>query len=264
MQRELDEIEADRATLETRWNRLIELSLSVALWGGSSVLLAVVGIGFFVQRRRFAALRLRIAKDLHDEVGSNLGSVRLVAERLQQDPTGEDAQRDLSDLVLMAREASASLMDVVWMTDQKSLAVSELLLNFKKRAERVLSGVDLEVESQADLPDQEVPLAVRRHLMLFFKEAVHNCARHSGAEKVRLRIALQQGEFVLELSDDGVGFDPEALRDGWGIDSMRERAEELGGTFILNTRVGEGTTVGLRLPLKGLLKNSRTGYQSSN
>ncbi len=264
LQRELDEIEADRATLETRWNRLIELSLSVALWGGSSVLLAVVGIGFFVQRRRFAALRLRIAKDLHDEVGSNLGSVRLVAERLQQDPTGEDAQRDLSDLVLMAREASASLMDVVWMTDQKSLAVSELLLNFKKRAERVLSGVDLEVESQADLPDQEVPLAVRRHLMLFFKEAVHNCARHSGAEKVRLRIALQQGEFVLELSDDGVGFDPEALRDGWGIDSMRERAEELGGTFILDTRVGEGTTVGLRLPLKGLLKNSRTGYQSSN
>ncbi len=264
LQGELDRIEDAEALLSGRWNQGIELSLSVALWGGTAILIVVVAAGVFVQRRRFAALRRRIAKDLHDEVGSNLGSVRLVAERLQQDTSGPDAQRDLSDLVLMAREASASLMDVVWMTDKRSLKMSELIPNLKKRAERVLSGIELEVEIDVESPDLVVPLAVRRQLMLFFKEAVHNCARHSGAKKVRLEIALSGSVFRMELSDDGCGFDPDGLRDGWGIDSMRERVEELDGTFILDTGRGKGTTVGFSIPLKGLLRIYGSGYQSSN
>ncbi|MBD5782183.1 hypothetical protein IEN85_21975 [Pelagicoccus sp. NFK12] len=264
LQGELDDIEGAKRSLSRRWSEGIELSLSVALWGGASVLLVVVGVGALLQRRKFAALRRTIAKDLHDEVGSNLGSVRLVAERLQQDTSGPDAQRDLSDLVLMAREASASLMDVVWMTDKRSLKMSELVPNLKKRAERVLSGVELEVKIEVEPPDLEVPLAVRRQLMLFFKEAVHNCARHSGAKRVRLEIELNGSSFRLELCDDGCGFDSAALRDGWGIDSMRDRVEELHGTFILNTSPGKGTTVGFTIPLKGLLKVYRSGYQSSN
>lgn len=264
LQGELDRIEQTMDRMTGRWNRGVELSLSIAIWGGTAALLLVVGAGAFLQRRRFADLRGRIAKDLHDEVGSNLGSVRLVAERLQQDASGPEAQRDLSDLVLMAREASASLMDVVWMTDKRSLKMSELIPNLKKRAERVLSGVELEVNIDVESPDLVVPLAVRRQLMLFFKEAVHNCARHSGAKRVRLDIVLSGSSFRMELSDDGCGFDPSALRDGWGIDSMRERVEELDGTFILNTEIGKGTTVGFSVPLKGLLRIYRSGYQSSN
>lgn len=264
LQGELNQIEGEREELSGRWNRGIELSLSVALWGGSSALLLVVAVGAILQRRKFAALRNRIAKDLHDEVGSNLGSVRLVAERLQQDPNGPGSQRDLNDLVLMAREASASLMDVVWMTDKRSLKMSELIPNLKKRAQRVLSGVELEVEIDFESPDLEVPLAVRRQLMLFFKEAVHNCARHSKAKKVRLDIVLSESTFRMELCDNGCGFDPAELRDGWGIDSMKERVEELDGTFILKTGIGKGTTVGFSVPLKGLLRVEQTGYKSSN
>ncbi|MDQ8188366.1 ATP-binding protein [Pelagicoccus sp. SDUM812002] len=264
LQGELDRIEQMKADLFGRWNQGIELSLSIALWGGSTTLIVVVAVGAIVQRRRFASLRRSIAKDLHDEVGSNLGSVRLVAERLQLDSGGPEAQRDLSDLVLMAREASASLMDVVWMTDKRSLKLSELIPNFKKRAERVLSGIDVEVEIDVEPPDLEVPLTVRRQLMLFFKEAVYNCARHSGAKKVRLEIVLSGSAFRILLTDDGCGFDTESLGDGWGIDSMRERVEELQGTFILNTAVGKGTAVGFSIPLKGLLRIYRTGYQSSN
>jgi signal transduction histidine kinase len=164
----------------------------------------------------------------------------------------------------MAREASASLMDVVWMTDKRSPKLSDLISNLRKRAERVLSGVELEVDIACESPDLQVTLAVRRQLMLFFKEAVHNCARHSGAKRVRLEIVLSESIFRMELCDDGRGFDPEALREGWGIDSMRERVEELGGVFILNTRIGKGTTVGFSIPLKGLLSIYGSGYQSSN
>lgn len=264
LQGEHNKIEEEMEVLSSWWNRGIELSLSIAIWGGLLALLIVVAVGAVLQRRKFASLRNRIAKDLHDEVGSNLGSVRLVAERLQQDPNGPDFSRDVSDLVLMAREASASLMDVVWMTDKRSLKMSELIPNLKKRAERVLSGVELEVKIDFESPDLQVPLVVRRQLMLFFKEAVHNCARHSKSEKVRLDIILRESSFRMELQDDGCGFDPETLRDGWGIDSMKERVEELGGTFILNTGIGKGTTVGFSVPLKGLLRVEQTGYKSSN
>ena len=99
---------------------------------------------------------------------------------------------------------------------------------------------------------------------MFFKEAVHNCARHSGATQVKLRISVNNETLSLCLGDNGCGFDPYAKQDGWGVDSMGKRAKELGGKMDLQTAVGKGTTVVLTVPLNALQDLPDHSYRTSN
>ncbi len=237
------------------------------LWGGGLVCFGLLGAMLLQRRQRrkvLSRLKLRITRDLHDEVGSNLGSISLVAERLEEDIQDPAIKEDLLDLSLLAREASASLKDVVWVIDQSSIRLPDLIAQLMERAQRVLYGMELSVEIQPDVPDMVVPLTAKRHLVMFFKEAVHNCARHSGATKMQILVAGGDGQLVIELIDNGCGFDTAVKRRGWGLDSMKKRAEELGGTVELTSQPGEGTTVVLRVLLSALLVKTDHHYKTSN
>lgn len=261
LDRRLSEVEDELIEAQEAWRRL---ELRFSIWAGSLLctgLLGAMGLQRLQRRRVLKKLKLRITRDLHDEVGSNLGSITLAAKRM------EDAgatPEDLSELSLMAREASASLRDVVWLTDQTTIRLPELLHKLAERAERILSGIELSIEFAPDCPDRVVPLTFKRHLIMFFKEAVHNCARHSGAGRVKIVIAAGEKQLTLSIQDDGCGFDPSVKSDGWGIDSMQKRAQELGGKMDLKSTPGEGTTVSLTIPLSTLLKKTDYLYKTSN
>ena len=240
------------------------LKLRASIWGGGLIgfgLLAAMGLQRLQRRRILKKLKTRITRDLHDEVGSNLGSITLAARRMQR--AGATAA-DLSDLSLMTREASASLRDVVWVVDQSIIRLPALLRKMAERAERVLSDVELTVELDSDCPNREVPLTFKRHLMMFFKEAVHNCARHSNATQVWMNLSAGTERLEIVLRDNGCGFDPAEKRDGWGVDSMRKRASELGGEMDLQSEPGKGTTVTLTVPLSALRNKTDHQYKTSN
>ncbi|VGO20439.1 Sensor histidine kinase LiaS [Pontiella sulfatireligans] len=256
-------VEVEKA-LQFRWKQFWQIT------GLSLVLLLVLGalsvaVLAVVQRKKaLKNLKWRIARDLHDEVGSNLGSIALTAERLECDVRDENSREDLIDLLLLAREASASLRDVVWVIDQTSIRLPNLIQKMKERAERVLSGIELVVEMPADCPDREVSLTFKRHLIMFFKEVVHNCARHSGATKVQIAFSVSSDQFKLLVQDDGCGFNPDEIRDGWGLESMQKRAKELGGEMTMESAPGKGTTTALTVPLCALLKQTDHLYKTSN
>jgi len=250
--------------LDARWERFWGVAV-----GTVAFLLAAAGIGValitVVQRRRgLDGLRNRIARDLHDEVGSNLGSISLSADRLIEDVGDDRLKEDLADLGLLAREASASLLDVIWVTDQSVIRLPALMEKLMERASRVLSGMDLSVTVSPDCPDRAVPLTFKRHLVMFFKEAIHNCARHSQATRVEIGASVADEGLKLRVHDNGIGFDPAAARDGWGIDSMKERAQELGGRMDLHSCPGEGSTIELTIPLSALSKRTDHQYRTSN
>ena len=241
-----------------------ELKLRASIWGGGFLcfgLIAAMGLQRLQRRKVLKRLKTRITRDLHDEVGSSLGGITLAARRLE----GIGATKEnLSELSLMAREASASLRDVVWLTDQTRIHLPDLLKKLTERAERILSGVELDIDLPDDCPNREVPLTFKRHLLMFFKEAVHNCARHSDATKVRVTVVTRDEMLTLSLEDNGRGFDPDATREGWGVDSMAKRAMELGGKMDLRTAPGKGTTVTLNVPLSALLDKTDLSYKTSN
>lgn len=261
LDRRLAVVEQELELAETAWN---DLKLKASIWGGGLLCFGLLGAIVLqrLQRRRVLKnLRYRITRDLHDAVGSSLGGITLAARRME---TAGATRDDLFDLSLMAREASASLKDVVWVIDQAKIHLPELLKKLAERAERILSGMELNVDLPQNCPDHVVPLTFKRHLLMFFKEAVHNCARHSGATAVQITISVDDEILTLSLNDNGCGFDPGGVRDGWGVDSMGKRARELGGSMDLQTAPGKGTTVLLTVPLSALLNKTDHSYKTSN
>ena len=264
LDRRLEIVERELKQVEQAWY-IMQMRLSVG--GGAVLLLAMLGgWAFQVRQRRNALnkLKLRVTRDLHDEVGSGLGGISLTCEQLEGIASNEEMKEELSELSLMAREACASLREVVWVTDQETIRLPALIEKLVERAERVLRGVVLDVSVAPNCPDLEVSLNFKRHLIMFFKEAVHNCARHADATKASVLVDVDGGELHLEVSDNGCGFDMTQNRDGWGLDSMKKRAAEIGGDMELESKPGEGTRVKVTVPLALLETEPLKAYRTSN
>jgi len=102
--------------------------------------------------------------------------------------------------------------------------------------------------------ESPIPKAVGEQVYLVMREAVRNAVRHSGCERIGIRLRVEQDEVVGVVEDDGGGFDPEAVGKvspsfGVGLRSMRERAEMLGGDLRVSSKPGAGTSVEVRAPL---------------
>ena len=116
------------------------------------------------------------------------------------------------------------------------------------RAE-VFAGRKIEFEFRAPESEDEIRLGadVRRELLLIFKEAVNNAARHSGCLSVYMELRVERSSIVLVVRDDGSGFDTESSTEGNGLVSMKRRAENLGGEFRLTSVNGIGTEIVLKV-----------------
>jgi signal transduction histidine kinase len=235
---------------------------------GSVFLLFAFFVVLIVQRRiRIQGInkfKMRVARDLHDDVGSNLGSISLTVEHLKDLEVGDAVKAELGDLSLLAREACASLREVVWVIDERTIRLPDLIGKLAERAERVLHGIDLSVERPEFCPEVEVSLPFKRNLIMFFKEAIHNCARHSQASHVWVRFLTKDKKLQIIVRDDGCGFDPQLQFTGWGLESMKDRAREIGGRVDIRSQSGQGTEVILKVPFSCLLTQKDDFYKTSN
>jgi len=261
----LAEVEQELEVARDAWTAF---KLRASIWGGALIgfgLLGAMGLQRLQRRKVLARLKHRITRDLHDDVGSSLGGLSLTAEDLEGMATDEVMKRELRDLSLMTREACASLREVVWVTDQGVIRLPALIEKMVERTERVLRGVKVMVDVASDVPEVKVSLTCKRHLIMLFREAVHNCARHAGANEVQVSIRIVETRLLeMSLQDDGCGFDPGGIQGGWGLESMKERAEELRGTMELRSAPGEGTLVRIALPLNVLSQEPTDAYKTSN
>ncbi len=268
MRRPLDQrltiLEQELRATEELWESL-QLRLSIS---GGGLLLLVLFLGWRFQRRQrkheVSKLKVRITRDLHDEVGSSLGGISMMSEELVSMATDEQMREELDELSLMAREACSSLREVVWVTDQVVILLPALVEKMVERAERTLRGVQLRAEMATNLPAIEVALTVKRHLLMFFREAVHNCARHAGATEVKIGACVEQSQLILSIEDNGCGFQVEKKHAGWGVESMKKRAQEIGGLLRIDSTQDQGTCVQLIVPLAKLSVEPTTAYQTSN
>jgi len=194
--------------------------------------------------------RTRIARDMHDEVGTSLTQVALLAELALGDPEPAAAAERLGEVVKISRQTVASLDDLVWSVNPVNDTLAGLLDHL---AQCVLDGLaPLGITCRIELPESPPPAAApadfRRHVLLMMKEACANLARHAGADKAWFTAAVRRGWLQLRLSDDGRGR-PADLVPGHGIANMRRRAEALGGSCTIEDGAGGGTVVTFELPL---------------
>lgn len=208
----------------------------------------------------------RINRDLHDEVGSSLGGITLLADSLALGRTesSEMLKNELDELSLMAREANASLREIVWHSKGDSCQLPELLQSLFERAQRVLRNVEVEQRLPVNCPKIKVSTAVKKHLSLFFKEVINNCARHSEASKLSLIARCEQGFLIIVIEDNGCGFNAHDSCDGWGLKNLQARAEELSADLKIAAEINKGVRIELKIELNTLSLQLGDRYQTSN
>ncbi len=199
-----------------------------------------------VRRRDAERLRERLARDLHDEIGSNLGSIALIsAYASQDDATPESMRADLVEVQTIARESADSMRDMVRLISPRGRRESEeWSAVVHGLARRLLRGVKMDIQLDASSPSLEI----RRELYLFIKEVLHNVASHARASHVSLHVQQNQGRMTVQISDDGLGFDPSNQSSGHGLSNLRERATTLHADLVIHSQPGQGTRITLTLP----------------
>jgi signal transduction histidine kinase len=216
--------------------------------------LGVRGVSLRRARARLAELeraqalereRARIARDLHDELGSRLAHLAILAE------TSGAGDRD-GRVVRAIREASGTMDELVWTINARNDTVESLAYQVGQFAEEYVTaaGLRCRLEIPVDLPDHRLSADVRRHLYLASKEAVTNAVKHARAGEVRLSLRMVDTALVLEIGDDGRGLPAGGLDPtGNGLKNLRERMTAAGGTLEIESAAGKGTRVRCTVPL---------------
>jgi signal transduction histidine kinase/ligand-binding sensor domain-containing protein len=199
---------------------------------------------------RLERQRARIAMDLHDEVGSALGSIGILASVASSNALDELARRDLTErIAATAGEVSESMGDIVWSLRKGSTTLEALAAYLADRAARMFPDEPtLERRFPTRLPIVPLSLAVCRNVQSIALEAMHNAARHARAHRVGLGLVPgPKGRWRLWIEDDGVGLTPHRPggAGGLGLDSMRRRAAEIRAELTIGERPGGGTRVEL-------------------
>ena len=216
--------------------------------------IAITNARLYEHSRELSVLseRNRLALELHDVVSQKLFALVLGAEAaattLDRDPEATRVQLDR--LQSLSREALDELRSLVLELRPPDLDRDGLCGTLTKHVELVrrLHGAHVELDLDAGVsagPDRD------REVLRVAQEALHNALRHADARRVRLSVRTEDGALVLEVADDGIGFDPgdaELRSRHLGLTSMEERARRIGGTLALRSAPGEGTSVLLEVP----------------
>ena len=228
-------------------------------WFLSVAALAVAALGYLLYRVRLAhvlaieRVRIRIATDLHDDLGSSLSRIAILSEVAnRRAAASEPITAQVGDIGRSARELVDVASDIVWSTDPRRDDLKSLLVRLRRFASDVLEGRGIAWSMAVPAEPERIKLGPehRRQLFLILKEAIHNAARHAEATRVEVTIARDGSALVATVGDDGRGFDPGAQHEGNGLASMRARAEQAGGTLHVESASTAGTTVIARLPLR--------------
>jgi signal transduction histidine kinase len=142
--------------------------------------------------------------------------------------------------------------DIVWSIKPMNDSIQKITARMREFATGILEAKDIEVNFKVDDDVNKIKLDMeaRRDLFLIFKEAINNVAKYSHGSKCLIHIALCQQRLLLDVEDNGVGFDISQADSGNGLSNMHKRAEALKARVSIKSRPGEGTQVTLNMPIR--------------
>ena len=216
----------------------------------------VVGVGGFWlvrwrQRWQMQRLRTRIAQDLHDDIGSNLGSIALMGQMGVESAPDVDAMRsELEEIRRVAAQTADSMHDIVWLISPGTRTSGDLASRLRETAGLLLAGLEWNLRVEGLGHGRLLSIEAQRDIFLVFKEVLHNIRQHAGAGKVDILLAQSARDLCLRVADDGCGFEAGGECRGRGLANIESRAKGGGGRLRVETAPGCGTTVTLTHPLK--------------
>jgi ligand-binding sensor domain-containing protein/two-component sensor histidine kinase len=205
------------------------------------------------QLMQMEKVRGRIARDLHDDMGSTLSTINILSEMAKM-KVGKDTEKT-SEYISKISDNSNRMMeamdDIVWSINPMNDSMQRITARMREFATGVLEAKDIEVLFTVDekVKDLRLDMESRRDFFLIFKEAVNNIAKYSGCRRTYIDITVNAHKLVMQIRDDGKGFDVQQADSGNGLSNMKKRAESIKGTLAIESIPGIGTKVRLEAPL---------------
>lgn len=197
--------------------------------------------------------RVRIARDIHDDLGAQLTQLLLLGEVAQREqPENSPVRGQFSQICDRARELAHAMDEVVWAVNARRDTVRDFTSYVCKYAQLFLSATNIRcrLDVETEIPEITFDLPVRRNLFLAVKEALNNAAKYSEASELFLRISRQGQKLSVAVEDNGRGFDPDAASgERNGLTNMAQRMAEIGGTCNISSGPGAGCLVVFTVPL---------------
>jgi signal transduction histidine kinase len=190
---------------------------------------------------------------MHDQLGAGLTQVGLLGELARRDAEKpERAKSHASRICELAREQAQTLDEIVWTIEPKNDLLNKLAAYIAVYAEQFFKAADIRcrLDIPPGLPPQPLSAELRHNLFLAVKEGLNNIAKHAGASEVHIRMALGDSKLEIGIEDNGAGFVAGVNGGGGnGLSNMKQRIEEIGGTFMLDSKPAEGTRLNFQVPL---------------
>ncbi len=199
-------------------------------------------------------IRTRVARDLHDDMGSTLSTINILSA-MAKSKLNTDAVKT-SEYIGKISENSQRMMeamdDIVWSIKPLNDSMQRMVARMREIATNVLEAKDIEVQFiiQDKVYDVKLNMEARRDFFLIFKEAVNNAAKYSRATHVIIKMEAAPGTLLLDVKDDGCGFDTKKTSSGNGMGNMQKRAEALQAKLIVQSQPGVGTAIKMTMPVK--------------
>jgi two-component system sensor histidine kinase UhpB len=225
------------------------------------VLLGILGLVLFnryqlkkklQQQNELLSVRNNIAKDLHDEIGSTLTSIKILSE-VSKNNLEKDHQKASSLLNKITEQSSQmqqGMSDIIWAIKPDNDRLENMLVRMREYASHTLESKDITAVFLVDekVLSQSLDMEQRRDFFLIFKEAINNAAKYSQATRVDIRISRAGDRLLLKIADDGVGFLAGRQTSSNGLKNMKARAEAMHGTLEIRSEPGKGTTIFTEVP----------------
>ena len=210
-----------------------------------------------IERARYEEreeLRKKNAADFHDELGHRLTKISLFLELAEREPDKSSPLKNyLAKIKYNAAELSGGIRDLIWTLDPQKDSLPQTLLRLQEFGDKLFEYTDthFKTEGLALIPESwKLEPDVRKHLLLIFKEAMNNTLKYAEASHAQLLIRQPESPEII-FQDNGIGFSPEHIKNGYGLKNMQERARKIGATLQIESSPKQGTMIKLRLPHLG-------------
>lgn len=204
------------------------------------------------QQNELLAVRNVIARDLHDEIGSTLTSIKILSEVSQSNLHKDQVKTSslLNKITEQSSQMQQGMSDIVWAIKPDNDKLENMLVRMREYASHTLESKNILAVFLVDegALSQSLDMQQRRDFFLIFKEAINNAAKYSQATKVEVKIRKEGGRLLLNVADNGVGFAVPRETSSNGLKNMKARAEAMQGSINILSQPGQGTTVSASVP----------------
>jgi len=193
-----------------------------------------------------ALVRQKTAEDFHDEIGNKLTRINLLAtvaeSKLTQPPS--EIKKILQQIQQNVTSLYNGSKDIIWSLQPDSDYLDEIVFRIRQNTAELLQDTDISFDYEQDPAIDmhiKLPIDYSRNLIMIFKEAVNNIVKHAGASHIILTLNKTENQIVLELKDDGKGFDISHAHKGNGLGNIGNRANRIGAKLDVKSEPGKGT-----------------------